>query len=632
MPDDLTRDTDEAPAAARAAGPGPARFRHPTPSIEEHGIIGDMHTAALVDVHGTIDFLCWPRFDSPSVFASLLDPDGGAFSLAPEVEGPVRLKQIYLPGTNVLISRFLSDEAVIEVTDLMPVEDGGPQRIIRVARCVRGRARMAMRCAPRFDYARAGHSVDPGADDDVGAHSVRFVPHGEDAPTLRLLSTVPLGVEGRDAVAAFDLGPGETATLLLDAAQDDEAALPCGLEGFGASCFQDTVGYWRRWLAQSGYRGRSREIVHRSALALKLLTSAEHGSIIAAPTFALPETLGGGRNWDYRYTWVRDAAFTLYAFVRLGFTQEATAFMHWIHDRMGERDADGSLQIMYGLDGRHELPESELDHLAGYGGARPVRIGNAAWDQLQLDSYGALMDAVYLSHKHAEPISHQGWDAVGRTVEWVIANWRREDEGIWEFRGGRRHFLSSRLMCWVAVDRAVRMAHKSSLPGPIGRWTEARDEIHRSIHADFWDADLGAFTQSAGHPALDASCLLMPLTKFISPTDPRWLSTLDAVGHSLARGELVLRYDTEASAEVDALGGEEGSFTVCSFWYAECLARAGRLDEARLVFDKLLSYANHLGLYAEELGRAGDHLGNFPQALTHLALISAAVAIDRAEG
>lgn len=609
------------------AGATPADVRlgtcHPTPAIEQHGIIGDLRTAALVDMWGTVGFLCWPRFDSPSVFACLLDPEGGRFDLAADLAEPVRLKQIYLPDTNVLITRFLSEQAVVEVTDLMPVD--GAQRLIRTARCIRGTARMRLRCAPRFDYARMGHAVEPCEG------GVRFRPEG-DAPALRLLSTVPLEVEERDAVATFELAEGEEATVLLDAPEDGEETLPCGLAGYGAQCFADTVGYWRRWLGRSSYRGRARGIVQRSALALKLLTSAEHGSIVAAPTFGLPEALGGERNWDYRYTWVRDAAFTLYAFVRLGFTEEARAFMHWAQTRMEEGDADGSLQIMYGLDGRPELAEEELGHLRGYAGSAPVRVGNAAWDQLQLDSYGALMDAVYLSHKHAEPISHRGWTAVTRTVDWVCANWEREDEGIWEFRGGRRHFLSSRLMCWVAVDRAVRMARKSSLPGPVERWRGVRDEIHRSIHADFWDEEQGAFTQSKGEPALDASCLLMPLTKFISPTDPRWLSTLDRVGEVLAKGELVQRYDVTASQEIDGLEGDEGSFTVCSFWYAECLARAGRLDEARLTFDKLLSYANHLGLYAEELGPAGDHLGNFPQALTHLALISAAVAIDREEG
>ena len=395
--------------------------------------------------------------------------------------------------------------------------------------------------------------------------------------------------------------------------------------------FEKTVRYWRGWVGRSHYRGRSREIVLRSALALKLMTSGEHGSIVAAPTFGLPETLGGARNWDYRYAWIRDAAFTAYALVKLGFTDEITAFLRWAEARLRE-NGDGSLQIMYGLDGRRTLSEERLDHFGGYAGSTPVRIGNAAYSQLQLDSYGALMDAVYLAVKYAEPISYDAWLAVTRTVDWVCEHWRREDEGIWEFRGGRRHFLSSRLMCWVAVDRALRMAQKYSLPGPVARWQDARNAIHHSVFADFWNGERGAFVQSKGSTALDAACLLMPLVKFISPTDPRWLSTLDAVGRELADDALVRRYDAEASRDIDALEGDEGTFTICSFWYVECLARAGRVDEARLLFGKLLSYGNHLGLYAEQLGPSGEHLGNFPQAFTHLALISAAIALDRVEG
>ena len=626
---------------------------HPHPTLEEHGVVGDLRTVALVSTAGTVDFLCWPRFDAPTVFAALLDPErGGQFALAPDLGDGVRCKQLYLPDTNVLLTRFLSADAVAEVTDLMPVEragGGGAQRLVRVASCVRGEGRGAMRRAPRFDYARAAHRGEAGRDERSDAAAVWFTAERADGPAgggpagperLRLLATTPLHVDGGDAVATFTLRQGESATFVLDAptsAPGDgggDHALPCGLQGYGAQCFGETVAFWRAWIDRSSYRGRYREIVRRSALALKLLTSAEHGSIVAAPTFGLPEALGGERNWDYRYTWIRDAAFTVYAFLRLGLTSEADAFMRWAYARTTERPhGDGPLQIMYGLDGRATLDEAELPHLAGYADSRPVRVGNAAFDQLQLDSYGALMDAVYLANKYGTPVSYDGWRAVARTVDWVCENWRREDEGIWEFRGGRREFLSSRLMCWVAVDRALRMAQKFSLPGPYARWLDARNAIHASVYDDFWDAGQRAFVQAKGSAALDASCLLMPLVKFVSPTDPRWLSTLDAVGRELASDALVRRYAPEASADaarVDGLPGTEGSFTVCSFWYVECLARAGRVDEARLLFDKLLSYANHVGLYAEELGPAGDHLGNFPQALTHLALISAAYALDRA--
>ncbi len=603
---------------------------HPSPAIEDHGLIGDLRTAALVDRWGSLNFLCWPRFDSPTVFASLLDPDGGSFRIDADVGEDARRKQIYLPDTNVLLTRVLTEEAVAEITDLMPKETDQPQ-VLRIVRCLRGVMDFSLRCAPRFDYARsqrqailsgAGHEVCFGSGDD---------------PFLRLVASVPLQAEGSDAVASFRLRQGEIATFVLAASPPDDGADDPLSRDVAAHCthaFDSTVAYWRRWIGRSTYRGRAREMVNRSALVLKLMNSEEFGSIVAAPTFGLPEVLGGSRNWDYRYTWVRDAAFTLYAFIRLGFTEEATSFMGWIYGRVEDSRLtgreDGTLQIMYGLDGRAELPETNLDHLAGYAGSRPVRIGNAAYEQLQLDSYGALMDAVYLANKYGTPISYDGWQAVTRTVDWVCANWRQPDEGIWEVRGGRQEFLSSRLMCWVAVDRALRMAGKFSLPAPFARWQEVRNEIHHSVYEDFWDDGLRAFVQAKGHQALDASCLLMPLVRFISPTDPRWLSTLDAVGTRLANDALVRRYDVQDSADADGLEGVEGSFTVCSFWYVECLARAGRIDEAQLMFDKLVSYANHLGLYAEELGPAGDHLGNFPQALTHLALISAAVALDRA--
>ena len=607
-----------------------SRPGHPTPSIAEHGLIGDLRTTALIANDGAIDFLCWPRFDSPSVFARLLDPEGGAFELAPDLPG-ARRQQIYLPDTNVLITRWLSEDAVAEVTDLMPVADGGPQRLVRIVSCVRGAVRFRAACAPRFGYAREAHGARllEGAalfEREAGTEAGPLTgPQG-----LRLTATVPLALceAARDATADFALAKGETATFILDAEAAD-APIPCGAEGYGAQCFEDTVTYWRRWIDRSTYDGRYQEIVRRSALALKLMVSQEHGSIVAAPTFGLPEALGGSRNWDYRYTWIRDAAFTLYAFVRLGLPDETHGFMRWVYERMEAGSGDGSLQIMYGLDGREALDERTLDHLAGYAGSRPVRVGNGAYDQLQLDCYGALMDAVYLANKYGDPISYDGWRACVRTVDWVCENWRREDEGIWEFRGGRRRFLSSRLMSWVAVDRALRMAQKCSLPAPVARWQEVRNAIHHSVFEAFWDEELGAFVQAEGERALDASCLLMPLVKFISPTDPRWLSTLDAVGEHLADDAMVRRYDGEASGTIDALEGMEGSFTICSFWYVECLARAGRRDEARLLFDKLLSYANPLGLYAEELGPAGDHLGNFPQAFTHLALISAAHALGR---
>ena len=594
----------------------------PYPPIADHAVIGDLHTVALVSLDGTIDFLCFPHFDSPTVFAALLDPErGGHYRLAPTGEvGTV--KQQYLPDTNVLMTRFFSSGGVAEVVDFMPVAaEGHAHALYRRARVIRGTMEFAMRCAPRLDYGRAGHGLE--------ARPEEMVFHGEDTAgtTLRLRSTVPLTADGHDATASFTLGAGEQADFVL-AKADAGAPTDAELTPWCEVRFQDTLEYWRRWVAHSNYHGRWKEMVDRSALTLKLLTSLPHGSIVAAPTFGLPEEMGGERNWDYRYTWLRDSSFTLYALLRLGYTEEAGAFMGWLVDRCAEPGPDGTLQIMYGLDGRHELPEQTLDHLAGYRGSRPVRVGNGAYDQLQLDVYGELLDSVYLYDKYGEPVSHELWTNLTPLVDWVRTHWREKDEGIWEVRGGRQEFLYSRLMCWVALDRAARLARKRSLPADLDGWIAARDAIYHEIHTRFWNEDLGAFVQTPGSRSLDASCLLMPLMRFIGGTDPRWLSTLDAVQEQLVDDTLVYRYCADASA-ADGLRGGEGTFSMCSFWLVECLARAGRLDEARLAFEKMLGFANHVGLYAEELGPCGGHLGNFPQAFTHLGLISAAFHLDR---
>ena len=589
--------------------------------IEDHAVIGDLHTVALVAVDGTINFLCAPAFDSPSVFAALLDPDrGGQFELAAAFEDPTH-KQLYLPDTNVLLTRFLHDDGVAEVSDFMPVADAGvPHNIVRRAKAVRGEVPFVMRCAPRFDYARATHTIERTEQGVVfSAASARMA--------MRLRSSVPVQIDGPDATARFVLREGESASFILELVLDPRGS-PCEGPRYVAEAFKATTNFWRAWVGRATYRGRWRESVLRSALALKLLTSQEHGSIIAAPTFGLPERIGGLRNWDYRFTWIRDASFTLYGLMRLGFTEESAAFMKWVETRCEELEPDGSLQVMYRIDGGKDLPEEELPHLDGYMGSRPVRIGNSAVCELQLDIYGELLDAIYLFDKYGEPISYDLWSNVRRLVDWVCANWQRPDESIWEVRGGQREFLYSRVLCWVAIDRAMRMAIRRSFPAPLERWHEVRDAIYTDVFTRFWDPARRTFVQSPGSPTVDASALLMPLVRFIAPTDPRWLSTLRVIEDALVTDSLVYRYRTDDRFS-DGLPPGEGTFSMCSFWYVECLSRMGDVLKARHFMEKMLGYANHVGLYGEELGPRAHHLGNFPQAFTHLALISAAYDLDR---
>jgi GH15 family glucan-1,4-alpha-glucosidase len=589
--------------------------------IENYGVIGNMCSVALVSVAGSIDFLCYPKFDSPTVFAALLDDEkGGRFQIQPQL-GKKQIRQLYLPETNILLTRFLSDEGVAELTDYMPIGTNGaqPNEIIRTVAVIRGEIDFKMQCQPRFNYAMCGHTVK------VEDRSAIFSPSTDACAPLALYSTVALRQHCDDATSDFRLRAGESATFVFGGvrAPGQQPEME-----FIEHRFHETARFWREWIAKSKYKGRWREIVNRSALMLKLLISREHGSPIAAPTFSLPEEIGGVRNWDYRFTWLRDSAFTLYALIRLGFVEEAEGFIGWLKGRLSNDAERGPLQVMYGIDGRQKLDEVTLDHLQGYENSRPVRIGNAAYQQLQLDICGEMMDSIYLANKYGDSISNAGWQEVQRTLEWLGKNWQRPDEGIWEVRGGAREFLHSRLMCWVAFDRALRLAQKRSLSGPLDAWQSARDAIRQDISTNFWDDELQSFVQSKGTKNLDASVLLMPLMRFISPVDPMWQSTMKAIEARLVEDTLVRRYEAERT-HVDGIQGGEGSFTACSFWYIECLARAGELQKAQLLFEKLLGYANHLGLYSEQIGPRGQHLGNFPQALTHLALISTATYLDR---
>jgi GH15 family glucan-1,4-alpha-glucosidase len=589
--------------------------------IENYGVIGNMRSIALVSMNGSIDFLCYPNFDSPTVFASLLDDErGGCFQIQPQF-ARTRVRQMYLPETNILLTRFLADEGVAELTDYMPIGIDGeqPNEIVRTLAVIRGEVDFKMQCRPRFNYAMCEHTVS------IEDGCAIFSPKNDACPPMALYSTVALRQEAADVTAEFKLRAGEKATFVFGGVH---AAGEQPEMEFVDARFHVTSRFWKEWIGKSKYEGRWREMVNRSALTLKLLISREHGSLIAAPTFALPEEIGGMRNWDYRFTWLRDATFTLYALIRLGFVEEAEGFNEWLKGRLSDDAERGPLQVMYGIDGRQKLDEITLDHLKGYEQSGPVRIGNAAYQQLQLDIYGEMMDSIYLANKYGDPISYAGWQEVQRILEWLGKNWQRPDEGIWEVRGGAREFLHSRLMCWVAFDRALRLAQKRSLSGPLDAWLRARDAIRQDIFTNFWDEELGSFVQSKGTKDLDASVLLMPLVRFISPVDPMWRSTMKAIEARLVEDTLVRRYEPERT-HVDGIPGGEGSFTACSFWYIECLARAGEREKAQLLFEKLLGYANHLGLYSEQIGPSGQHLGNFPQAFTHLALISTATYLDR---
>jgi GH15 family glucan-1,4-alpha-glucosidase len=591
------------------------------PPISDHGLIGDLQTAALVATDGTIDWYCVPRFDSPSVFAALLDAErGGRFRIAPEGTEYVT-KQLYFPDTAILITRFMTTDGVGEVIDFMPIDD--PERasahheLIRIVRVVRGQMSFVLACEPRFDYGRAKHEVTLTDDGAI------FRSDGLD---LALRSTVTLEPNGSDIRARWTARAGEVAGAVLESAPQDmsQSVNPESV----LAMFNRTVRFWRDWLGHSTYDGRWRESVHRSAMTLKLMTYAPTGALVAAPTTSLPEQVGGERNWDYRFTWVRDASFSVYALLGLGYIDEAVAFLRWLNERASERAGrdSGPLKIMYRVDGSPDLAEETLDHLSGYRDSRPVRVGNGASDQLQLDVYGEAMDSLYLSSRGGITIGHEGWNDVCTILDWLCEHWDQPEEGIWETRGGREDFTYGRLMSWVAMDRAVRIARQLGRPADVTTWTAQRDLIYQQIMERGWSKERNAFVQHYGSDVLDASNLLMPMVGFVAPQDPMWLSTLEAMDSELVSDSLVYRYDPAASP--DGLRGSEGTFSICTFWYVDALARSGRLENARLTFEKMLTYANHVGLFAEEIGPTGEQLGNFPQAFTHLSLINAAINLD----
>jgi GH15 family glucan-1,4-alpha-glucosidase len=602
------------------------------PPIADHGLIGDLQTAALVTTDGTIDWFCCPRFDSPSVFAALLDRQrGGSFRIAPAGHEYVT-KQLYFPDSAVLITRFMAADGVGEVVDFMPIDQPeqatAHHRLVRLVRVVRGKMRFALECAPRFDYGRQPHELE------MGENAAIFRTPGL---TLTLRASKHLEhLERRetDVRAEMILQAGQIAGFMLESAA---AGPPQELTADDVrEMFLQTVAFWRAWLNRSIYHGRWREIVARSAMTLKLMTYAPTGAIVAAVTAGLPEQIGGERNWDYRYTWIRDASFSVYALLGLGYTDEAVAFLRWVRDRISAPfDSDGRaradkarhpLKIMYRVDGSSDLREETLEHFEGYRGSLPVRIGNGAADQLQLDIYGELLDSLHLIDTQGFRLEYETWMSLSELLTWLCDHWDQTEEGIWETRGGRKDFTYGRLMSWVAMDRAIRMANRNGLPADLTRLTAERDRIYRQIMEKGWNAKRGAFVQHYGTDVLDAALLMMPLVGFVAPQGPRWLATLRAMDQELVSDSLVYRYNPSASP--DGLRGHEGTFSIATYWYVDALAHAGRLEDARLTFEKMATYGNHLGLFAEQIGPTGEQLGNFPQAFTHLSLINAAMNLD----
>jgi GH15 family glucan-1,4-alpha-glucosidase len=594
--------------------------------IADYALIGDCHSAALVGRDGSIDWACFPCFDSPAVFCAILDPlRGGSWSLS--APAATRISRAYVPDTNVLVTTFTTPTGVLEVTDCMPVErsdPGEPRRvkghtaIMRRARCAAGEVEAQVRLAPRFEYGAfvpRFRQTSPWTADVVG---------GADA--LYVHATFPLETTDDAVTASFRLRQGDEAWI--DAVwrpsyePKDQTMDPAAHAAEGARRLEATISYWTSWLGRCWYDGVHREAVHRSALALKAMTYAPSGAIVAAPTTSLPEEIGGSRNWDYRFTWIRDATLTLTALLVLGFREEADDFKFWLERTGAGRPED--LQIMYGIRGERALPELELPHLAGHRGSAPVRIGNGAVKQLQLDAYGQILEAAYLYARAGGELTEGNWRYVAGLVEIVCQRWQKPDQGIWELRDEPRHFTHSKANCWLALHRGVQIAQATGLPCDTARWASERERIRAYLLEQA--APDGWFQQAAGHQVPDASTLLLPAMGFLPTTDPVMTQTLAVVRRSLERDGLLFRY-----LAPDGLAGGEGAFLLCSFWLLDCLAHAGRVDEAEALLDRLLGLANDVGLFAEEVApEQGEALGNFPQAFSHMALVRSCAHVTAA--
>ncbi len=583
--------------------------------IEDYGLIGDLQTAALVSRHGCIDWLCFPRFDSGACFAALLgDEENGRWELSPGA--PVtRATRRYREDTLVLETELETADGAVRLIDFMPPRGEAPD-VVRIVEGVSGTVAMRMSLSIRFDY---GWTIPWVRRREDGILAIA----GPDA----LFLATPVGLVGRNfhTVAEFDVSEGDRVPFVLTWYPSHHPP-PDRVDAEQA--LVETESFWREWVTDCVHVGRFREPLVRSLITLKALTYAPTGGIVAAATTSLPEALGGVRNWDYRYCWLRDATLTLLALVRAGYEDEARAWRDWLLRAIA--GLPDQLQIMYGLAGERRLPEIELEWLDGYEGSRPVRVGNAASKQLQLDVYGEVADALYHARVAGLAASSEAWNLSRKLLEWLENGWREPDEGIWEVRGPRRHFTHSKVMAWVAFDRAVRSVEQFDREGPTDRWKAIRDEIHEEVCREGFDTELGAFTQSYGLRRLDASALMMPLVGFLPVDDDRIAGTVAAIERELVRDGLVERYRADdENVEVDGLPPGEGTFLPCSFWLAQVYALQGRLQEAEALFERLLGLRNDLGLLSEEYDvAAGRLVGNFPQAFTHLALVDAALTLD----
>ena len=642
---------------------GRTKDTHAYHPINSYGVIGDCHSVALVAPDGSVDWGCLPDFDSPAIFCRLLDAEqGGYFQIAP-TEGTIPGTQRYLRGSNVLQTTFSSTTGEVVLTDFMPVEtlsawpdqgmndtswtreDDSFHGLVRAVECTRGEMLVTMTLKVSPNYAASPSEVvllpqNAGAVISGGNQHVGLAIVGAYRVSAFSLGVSPDGDELHPSVIAqMTLREGERLLFAVGMGSSAPAARRLVEHELPRHNFDwklaHTLYCWRSWVKQCTYNGQYSEEVRRSALALKLLTYAPTGAIVAAPTTSLPEHPGGRRNWDYRYTWLRDASFTLYALTLLGFMEEAHAFLHWLHRLSSSNDAD--LQIMYSIRGERELAEQELPGLSGYAQSRPVRIGNGAVEQKQLDVFGEVLDFLHFYQRqgglerYGEKLEVEGplWAMMRSLVEYVCAHWQETDRGIWEVRGQPRHFVYSKAMCWVALDRGIKAAEQLHLEADLPRWRQVREQIRIDILAHGYNTTTSAFTQAYDDTGLDASTLMLPLVGFVAADDPRMRATVERISEQLTDDQgFVYRYHSD-----DGLSGSEGIFTICTFWLVDNLAMQGRVDEASSLFERLLSYAGRLGLFSEEIDSGTNMaLGNYPQAFSHVALINSALNLQKAEG